>query len=223
MLGDVKEGDGDPSLCIFGQQVTPNQHKIVRDFVVLDNMYCCGSKSADGHQWSDSAMATDYMEKSFAGFPRSYPAAGDRENEDALAYSPAGFIWDNVVAHGKTLRDFGEYTSDVKRWTEPGRKGRPGYLDVYQDLVNGTHKVEIWSEPNIESLRPFIETNAVGFDLGVPDIFRAARFDQALRKFEKAGSMPDFIIMWLSSDHTSGTGQGAPTPSALIADNDLAV
>jgi YVTN family beta-propeller protein len=223
VLGDVKEGDGDPSLCIFGQQVTPNQHKIVRDFVVLDNMYCCGSKSADGHQWSDSAMATDYMEKSFAGFPRSYPAAGDRENEDALAYSPAGFIWDNVVAHGKTLRDFGEYTSDVKRWTEPGRKGRPGYLDVYQDLVNGTHKVEIWSEPNIESLRPFIETNAVGFDLGVPDIFRAARFDQALRKFEKAGSMPDFIIMWLSSDHTSGTGQGAPTPSALIADNDLAV
>jgi YVTN family beta-propeller protein len=223
ILGDVKEGEGDPSLCVFGQQVTPNQHKIIHDFVLLDNTYCCGSKSADGHQWSDSAMATDYMEKSFAGFPRSYPAAGDKENEDALAYSPAGFIWDNIVAHGKTVRDFGEYTSDIKRWTEPGHKGRPGYLDIYRDLVNGTHKIVLSSQPNIESLRPFLETNTVGFDLGVPDIFRADQFSQALRRFEQKGGMPDFIIMWLSSDHTSGTGYGAPTPAALLADNDLAI
>jgi YVTN family beta-propeller protein len=223
VLGDVKEGVGDPSLCIFGRQITPNEHKIVRDFVLLDNTYCCGSKSADGHQWSDSAIATDYMEKSYAGFPRSYPAAGDKDAEDAMAYSPAGFIWDDVVAHGKTLRDFGEYTSDIKRWTEPGRKGRPSYLDIYHDLINGTHKVQLRSEPNIESLRPFLETNTVGFDLGVPDVFRAAQFSKALRKFEQKGVLPDFIIMWISNDHTSGTGPGAPTPAAFLADNDLAV
>ncbi len=223
ILGDVKEGEGDASLCLFGEHVTPNQHKAVHEFVLLDNTYCCGSKSSDGHQWSDSALATDYMERSFAGFPRSYPAAGDKSSEDALAYSPAGFIWDDVLAHGKTLRDFGEYTSDVKQWTGPGHKGRPSYLDIYHDLVNGTHHVQLWSTPNIESLRPFLETNTVGFDLGVPDVFRAAQFSKALHQFEQEGRMPDFIIMWLSSDHTSGTRQGTPTPAALVADNDLAV
>jgi YVTN family beta-propeller protein len=223
VLGDVPEGAGDPSLCVYGQRVTPNQHKIARDFILLDNTYCCGSKSADGHQWTDSAIATDYMERSYAGFPRSYPAAGDVNGEDALAYSPAGFIWDDVVAHGKTLRDFGEYTTDVRRWIEPGRKGSPSYLDVYQDMVQGTHKIVVWSQPSIESVRPFMDTNAVGFDLNVPDVYRANEFKAAIQKYEEQGRLPDFMIMWLSSDHTSGTRPGTPTPAALVADNDLAV
>lgn len=223
VLGDIKEGQGDPSLCIFGRNITPNEHKIVRDFVLLDNTYCCGSKSADGHQWSDSAITTDYMERSYAGFPRSYPAAGDKDNEDAMAYSPAGFIWDDILAHGKTLRDLGEYTSDIKHWAEPGHKGHPSYLDFYHDLVNGTHQAEVWSQPDIESLRPYIDTNEVGFDLGIPDIYRAAQFSKALQKFEQQGNMPDFIMLWLSSDHTAGASPGVPTPATYLADNDLAV
>ncbi|HWI58534.1 MAG TPA: beta-propeller fold lactonase family protein, partial [Bacillota bacterium] len=80
VLGDMKEGNGDASLCVFGERITPNQHKLAREFVLLDNTYCSGILSADGHQWADSAMATDYMEKSFAGFPRSYPdGMGDDE------------------------------------------------------------------------------------------------------------------------------------------------
>jgi YVTN family beta-propeller protein len=223
VLGDVPEGAGDPSLCIFGQHVTPNQHKMVRDFILLDNTYCCGAKSSDGHQWTDSALATDYMEKSYAGFPRSYPGGGNIKSEDAMAYSPAGFIWDNAIAHGKTLRDFGEYTSDFRRWAEPGHQGAPVYHDIYEDLVNGTHKIELGSEPSIESVRPFMDSSTVGFDLEVPDVFRAARFIKALRNYEQEGRLPDFIIMWIPNDHTSGTKQGAPTPSALVADNDLAV
>ena len=223
VLGDVMEGAGDPSLCIFGQHITPNQHKMVHDFILLDNTYCCGSKSCDGHQWADSAMTTDYLEKSYAGFPRSYPAGGERDSEDALAYSPAGYIWDNAAAHGKTLRDFGEYTASHRQWLEPGHKGTPKYLDIYEDLVNGTHKTELWSEPSIDSLRPFTETSTVGFDLEVPDVFRAAQFGKALQKYEQEGRMPDFIIMWISNDHTSGTKQGAPTPATLVADNDLAM
>ena len=84
------------NLCVFGEKITPNQHKIAHDFVLLDNTYCCGILSADGHQWADSAIATDYMEKSFAGFPRSYPDGMDDGGVDALAYSPPGFIWDNA-------------------------------------------------------------------------------------------------------------------------------
>src|ERR1019366_4482922 len=93
VLGDVKEGDGDAALCVFGERVTPNQHKLVRDFVLLDNTYCCGILSADGHQWADSALATDYVEREFAGWPRSYPSGGFGDaGRDALAYSPAGFL-----------------------------------------------------------------------------------------------------------------------------------
>lgn len=73
VLGDMKEGNGDASLCIFGEKITPNQHKLAREFVLLDNTRCSGVLSADGHQWTDSAFANDYIEKSFAGFPRSYP------------------------------------------------------------------------------------------------------------------------------------------------------
>jgi YVTN family beta-propeller protein len=222
VLGDVKSGNGDESLCVFGEHVTPNQHKLVREFALLDNTYCCGSRSSDGHQWADSSMATDYMEKSYIGFPRSYPAAGDLLSEDALAYSPAGFIWDNAIAHGKTLRDYGEYTSPHKKWKDPARKGKPGFLDIYQECLNGTDTIELWSEPNIETVRPFIVTNTVGFDLSIPDMFRANQFIKELKQFEQTGDFPQFMIMWLSNDHTSGTGAGSPTPAAQVADNDLA-
>ena len=122
MLGDVPQGNGNPSLCIFGEQITPNQHKMVNEFVLLDNTYCSGILSADGHQWSDSAFATDYMEKSFAGFPRSYPDGMDDTDIDALAYAPSGFIWDNVIAHQKSLRVYGEFAITETKWNDPAVK-----------------------------------------------------------------------------------------------------
>ena len=88
-----------------------------RDFALLDNTHCSGILSADGHQWADTAIATDYMEKSFVGFPRSYPDGMEETDVDAMAYSPAGFIWDNALAHGKTLRDYGEFTMGRVRST----------------------------------------------------------------------------------------------------------
>ncbi len=94
VLGSLGRGNGDASLCIFGPKVTPNHHKIADEFVLLDNTYCCGILSADGHQWSTTAYSTDYMEKSFAGFPRSYPDGMGIDENDALAYAPSGFIWD---------------------------------------------------------------------------------------------------------------------------------
>ena len=223
VLGDVAAGDGDPGLCVFGERVTPNQHRLVHDFVLLDNTYCSGILSADGHQWADSALATDYVERSFAGFPRSYPCGGfGGEGRDALAYSPAGFIWDNALAHGKTLRDFGEFTSPGWRWKVP-HQGPPRFLDFYRQFVNGTDEIALWSEPDIEALRPYMVTNTVGWDLDVPDVFRAGQFINELRRFEAANTFPDLVILWLPNDHTSGTAAGSPTPAAQVADNDLAV
>ena len=223
ILGDVQEGNGDAGLCTFGARVTPNQHKLVREFALLDNTYCCGILSADGHQWTDTAFATDYVEREFAGWPRSYPSGGsDLDTADALAYSPAGFIWNNALAHGRTVCDFGEFTSDKKQWKDPARKGKPGFLDCYRDFISGADEIALTDEPDIEALRPYIVTNTVGWDLDVPDVFRAAQFIKELKQSEQTDNFPNLVILWLPNDHTSGTKFGSPTPEAQVADNDLA-
>jgi YVTN family beta-propeller protein len=223
VLGDIAAANGNASLCGFGERITPNQHRLVRDFVLLDNTYCSGILSADGHQWASTAIATDYVERQFAGWPRSYPSGGFGDNgRDALAYSPAGFIWDNALAHGKTFCDFGEFTTAHKRWQDPRREGDPRFLDCYRDFVNRSNAIAYTCEPDIESLRPFIVTNTVGWDMDVPDVFRAAQFIKELKRFEAAGHFPNFVILWLPNDHTSGTKFGSPTPAAQVADNDLA-
>jgi YVTN family beta-propeller protein len=222
VLGDIPEGNGDPSLCVFGAEITPNQHKMVRQFVLLDNIYCSGILSADGHQWSDSAFATDYMEKSFAGFPRSYPDGMEDSDVDALAYAPSGFIWDNAVAHGKSLRVYGEFAFTETSWAVPGKNDPPNFLDYYHDFIDQTHLINISSRPGIESLRPYINTETVGWDMDIPDVFRAAQFIKELREYERKGELPNLIIICLPDDHTSGTKAGSPTPAAQVADNDLA-
>jgi YVTN family beta-propeller protein len=224
VLGDVSEGNGDAELCTFGERVTPNEHKIVRDFALLDNMYCCGILSADGHQWTDAAFATDYVEREFAGWPRSYPAGGfGVGGEDALAYSPAGFIWNDALAHGKTVCDFGEFTTSHKQWKNPAQKGEPKFLDCYRDFVNGSNAIVYSCEPDIEVLRPYMVTNMASWDLDVPDVFRASQFITSLKQFEAADNLPNLIILWLPNDHTSATKAGSPTPAAQVADNDLAL
>ena len=218
VLGDIKEGNGDERLCIFGEKVTPNQHKLVRDFVLLDNTSCSGVCSADGHQWADSAFASDYIEKGFAGWPRSYPYFGD----DAMAYSSAGFLWDNVIAHGKTLRDYGEFVLNTVCWKDPKKRGEPNFLQCYRDFKENTGLIEYRSRASVESLTPYLCTRTVGFKMNVPDVFRARVFLDELKEFERTGNLPNFIIMLLPNDHTSGTRPGCPTPAAMVADNDLA-
>jgi DNA-binding beta-propeller fold protein YncE len=223
ILGDVTAGNGNAELCSFGERVTPNEHKFVREFALLDNTYCSGILSADGHQWTDTAMATDYMEREFADFPRSYPAGGFGDGgKDALAYSPAGFIWDDALAHGKTVCDFGEFTTTEKHWKDASRKGKISFLDCYRDFTNGANAIEISCEPDIETLRPLMITNTASWDLDVPDLFRAAQFIKQFKKFEAAGSLPNLTIFWLPNDHTSGTKAGSPKPEAQVADNDRA-
>jgi YVTN family beta-propeller protein len=223
VLGDVKEGNGDPSLCIFGEKYTPNQHKLVREFVLLDNTYCSGIQSADGHQWSDSAFATDYVERSHAGWPRSYMNLKTEDAMDALAYSPAGFLWDNALKHGKTVRDYGEACISDSRWTDSKMKDKPAWRDFYDDWKNKTSRTKIACKPGIESLRKIAHLDTVGWDMNVPDVVRAQAFIDDLRDWEGIGKLPNLMIMLLPNDHTGGTRGKAPTPAAQVADNDLAM
>jgi YVTN family beta-propeller protein len=222
VLGDLREGNGDPSLCVFNEHITPNLHKAAREFVLLDNTYCSGICSADGHQWADSGLVNDYLERSFAGFPRSYVHGMTDGGVDALAYSSAGFIWDNAIAHGKTFRDYGEFAITETRWKDKSKKHAPAFLDYYRDFTNQAGALEITCRPSIESLRPWLVTNTVGWALNIPDAFRAAQFIKELKQFEASGDFPQLSIICLPNDHTVGTRAGFQTPSAMAADNDLA-
>jgi YVTN family beta-propeller protein len=213
VFGDLPQGNGDTSLVHFGREVTPNHHKLAEEYVLLDNFYCSGVLSADGHQWTDEAYVTDYIEKFFGDFTRSYPYDGD----DALAYASSGFIWDNVLKHGLTFRNYGEF---VNALIEP-----PGatFTDIYNDFKNQTGKIKIQAKENLEQLKPYMCPTYIGFPNKVSDQYRAAEFIKELKEFEKNDNFPNFTIMLLPNDHTSGTRPGLPTPEAAVADNDLAL
>jgi len=219
VFGDMPQGEGDPDLCIFGEEITPNHHKLAREFVLLDNFYCSGVLSADGHQWTNEAYATDYIEKSFGGWPRSYPYWGG----DAMAYAAGGFIWDNALAHAKTLRVYGEFVKATVCWKDPARKGRPSFTQCYRDYREGTGRIEIKATASIKTLEPHICPTAIGFPGIVSDQHRADQFIRELKEFEKKGELPNLMIMLLPNDHTAGTRPGMPTPAAMVADNDLAL
>lgn len=221
VLGDIERGNGNKELCIFGQNITPNQHRLAEQFVLLDNTYCCGILSADGHQWSTTAMSTAYLEKSFAGFPRSYPDGMGDDEADALAYSPAGFLWDNATLHNKTIRNYGEFMKPQVRWKDETKKGKPDYMACYRTW-KGSDEVIFGSEPTVESIRSYSPTDYVGWAMEVPDQFRADFIIKELADYEQQGKYPNLTIICLPNDHTSGTSAKFPTPPSSMADNDLA-
>ena len=227
VLGDLAAGNGDPDLCIFGEQITPNQHALAKQFVLLDNTYCAGILSADGHQWTTAAFGSDYLEKSFAGWPRSYPDGMGEDDADALSYSPAGFLWDHAIARGISLRNYGEFCGPKVRWREPQRSGSPDFMACYRAWLAskerpGNEDVVFASEPMVRSLLPYTPTGYVGWDMSVPDQYRADFVLRELAEYEAKGEFPQLVLICLPNDHTSGTSKNCPTPAACLADGDLA-
>ncbi|HEY2787314.1 MAG TPA: alkaline phosphatase family protein [Fimbriiglobus sp.] len=212
VFGDIKEGNGDPKLLLFGDNVTPNQHKLAREFTLLDNFYCSGVLSADGHQWVNEAYVTDYLEKAFGGFTRSYPYEGG----DPLAFASSGFLWDNALEKKKTFRNYGEFVKVVaprgSTWT-----------DMYEEYKTGAGKFQPKATVNVAKLKPYTHPTYPGFVLSIPDVYRAKIFIEELKAFERKGELPEFIYLYLPCNHTSGTRPGSPTPRAMVADNDLAL
>jgi YVTN family beta-propeller protein len=201
IFGDVKQGNGDPKLCIFGEKTTPNLHALVREFTLLDNFYAEAEVSADGHEWSTAAYATDFTEKTWplnyrgSKFNRiEYPSDGHM----AITNPLAGRIWDRCQESGVSYRSYGEFI-------DPGPK------------PDGP-----W-HATVKALEGHFDPLFHGWDLDYPDAKRVDRFLAELREFEKAGTMPQFIVMRLPNDHTHGTAIGKPTPTAMVAENDLAL
>lgn len=214
VFGDVATGNGAPDLCTFGSTVTPNQHQLVNQFSLLDNYYCSGKSSAEGHQWTDAAMVTDYIEKNVRAWFRSYP----HRQYDALVYGKAGFIWNHAMDHGKKVRIYGEAC-----FTEFDEK--LNWTDIYRKYVNKQPFV-FRNTSTISRVRPILSQTYPGYDNPkINDQLRADAFIKEWKSYEtrQGDSLPDLMIVALPNDHTAGTAPGYPTPRAMVADNDLAL
>jgi DNA-binding beta-propeller fold protein YncE len=203
VFGDLERGNGDPSLTVFGREVTPNAHALVDEFVLFDNFYADAEVSADGHNWSMAGYATDYTEKTWVpcygglGFPYDY------EGGDPIASPTAGYLWDAAARKGLSVRNYGEFVGLSPE--NPGT-GFDGRYEGRGDVLRG-------------NTCPFFP----GFDMDILDNTRVDLWLREFRAFLAKRSFPRLSIVRLGNDHTVGTKRGAKTPRAMVADNDLAL
>jgi YVTN family beta-propeller protein len=203
VLGDMKEGNGDASLVLFGENVTPNLHKLAREFVLLDNFYVNADVSADGNNWSTAAIAPDWVQKLWPSEYAGRHSLYDFEEQDPTALPPAGFIWSNAAMAGIPVRNYGFMVENKERAAPAGAD----QLARIDDPL----------------LAKFTNRAYRGFDTNYMDVERAKTFLSDLADFEKTGNMPRLMVMRLPNDHTSGVAAGKLSPLAQAADNDLAV
>ena len=205
MYGDMTDkngkpiGNGDPNYTLFGETVTPNHHALARKYVLLDNIYCDGEVSADGHPWSDAAIATDFTQRTW---PVSYSKKGGPPASLGVTTPAAGYLWDRCKEKGVTYRSYGEQVFATSGDAVPA------------DLDSGDgvtalkgHTAAAWTKGRNSNR-----------DYNKADVFIAE-----LHEFEKRKNLPQFMVMSLGENHTNGTKAGAFTPKAAVASNDLAL
>ncbi|WP_329476474.1 phosphoesterase [Kribbella sp. NBC_01484] len=208
VYGDIPEGNGDPALTQYGENVTPNQHAMAKQFGLYDNTYDIGTNSAEGHNWLMQADNPEYSESSAGEYIRTY----DTEN-DALGHQKSGFIWTGAQAAGKTVKDFGEFQSIEQK--PAGATWQNLYCDTKNMQATGqdtAYPIKVGSA--IPSLNDVSVQGFPQFDLNVPDIYKTEIWK---KDFEKNGPA-NLNMFWLSNDHTGGPNSGP----AGVADNDLA-
>jgi YVTN family beta-propeller protein len=214
VYGDDARGAGDPTLAQFGEQVTPNQHALAKQFGLYDNTYDVGTNSAEGHNWLMQGDNPEYTESSAGEYTRSY----DTE-DDVLGHQRSGFLWTAAQAAGRTVRNFGEFM--IWENKPAGATWQKYYcatkaVDAGGDaaqLVDPSLRLNVQSP--IPSLNAISNHDSPMFDSNIPDTYRYQIWKQ---EFEKNGPA-DLNMFWLSSDHTGG----APDARAQVADGDVAV
>ncbi len=202
VLGDLEKGNGDKSLVLFGENITPNQHKLAREFVLLDNFYVSADVSADGHNWSIAAIAPDFTQKVW---PNGYRKSGVHVylgGMEPAAQPPNGYLWMHAHAAGVSIRNYGYLGVNRKTTAEDGSE-----IEDVRDPI----------------LKPVTDPRYHAYDLNYPDVKRAEAFLRDLAESEKKGDWPRFILIRLGNNHTMGTTPGRLAPTAFVADNDAAL
>ncbi|MBL7192717.1 MAG: hypothetical protein ISS73_02015 [Pirellulales bacterium] len=200
--GDRPKGNGDPSLCMFPREVTPNHHKLAEEFVLLDNFYCNGQVSRDGHPWSTMADNTDYVARDWH-LTYSQRVGVDDDETESLTSAPSGYLWDACLRAGVSYRSYGEKCRTVAR--DDGSREQVAAVPGLAGHVCPNYGIKTPGQG-----RPR--------DKDQIEVFLAE-----YREFLKSGEMPQFIVLSLGEDHTDGTTPGAFTPAACVGSNDLAL
>jgi hypothetical protein len=208
ILGDEKQGNGDPTLTLFGAANTPNAHALAEGFVLFDNFYVDADVSYDGHSFSTSAYATDVIQKMwqtvYGNRGGLYLAEGDgfmRNPFGNLSAPENGYIWDYATRNRVTVRSYGEFVRNLT-------KSSAGDVTVAE---------------SVPGLKNVVAPTFAAFDLDITDNKRVDNWLLEFNAYVKSGALPQLSILHLGNDHTNGTKPGAPTPRAMIADNDLAL
>ncbi|MEO8762937.1 MAG: bifunctional YncE family protein/alkaline phosphatase family protein [Ginsengibacter sp.] len=219
VLGDIKEGNGDTSLVLFGEKITPNQHKLARDFVLFDNFYVDAEVSADGHNWSLGGYATDYLEKnwvtSYGGRGGSYDGEGTRK----IANNKNGFIWDYCKRAAVSYRTYGEFADDYKPNVPVLRDHFCPYFTSWDQHVRDTTRVGQWKRdfdslvnihalPQLNTIR-LINDHTEGLSKGRPTPFaHVAENDLAVGMFidylSKSPVWKESLVIIVEDDAQSG-------------------
>ncbi len=235
VLGDLPQGNGDPSLCLFPRAVTPNQHALAERFVLLDNFYCCAEVSADGWNWSTSGMISEYTARNsvynYAQRGRPYDFEGQNNGVSVdlvdipdVARAPSGYIWDHVAKAGLSYRNYGFFTvfpssnSSESKESGPTKKALAGHTDrnfrPYDLTYSDSDAWVIHNAAAPNQLKEYGEYKAPS---------RFAAWKREFDAYVENNNLPRFQMVRLPRDHTSGTAPGASSPRAMVADNDYAV
>ena len=219
VFSDLSIGDGDSSLLFFPRRVSPNHHALAERFGVFDRFFCNAEVSPDGHNWSMAAYVSDYGEKTipsqYSSRRRPYDYEGLNHHLGGDGWTAAdipsddvnepanGYLWNLAERAGITFRDYGEF------------------------VVRDVHGSGAAAETSYVGNKPFLKTHTSprypGFDLDIPDQQRVRVWLDEFEEFARTNTLPALEIVRLPNDHTSGAAAGKPTPSAFMADNDLAL
>lgn len=239
VLGDLGKGNGDPSICLFPREVTPNQHALAERFVLLDNFYCCAEVSADGWNWSTSGMANEYVSRNapynYSGRGRSYDFEGennevvvaDKKLRD-VAEAPGGYIWDLCRKHGVSNRNYGFFIRfDAQKGPKDDKAAGRSIANkkALADVTDPSFRQFDMAYPDSDASRK-LGLRLPGQMETFGDHGARSRFEEWKLEFDdfvKEGKMPQFTMLRLPRDHTAGTRAGTSSPRAMVADNDYAV
>jgi YVTN family beta-propeller protein len=211
VLGDMKEGDGDPSLVFFPENVSPNHHALARRFGLFDRFFTNAEVSAQGHNWSTAAYSSDYLEKTmpseYSSRGRTYDYEGTNrgrvaDDDDDVNAPASGYLWDLAVRRKISLRNYGEFVGN----SEDVRDA------VGQEMIGFRRALRDTTSPDYPP-----------FNMKIADQTRADIWLREFKQYAANGSLPALEIVRLPNDHTEGAAAGRPTPRAFMADNDLAL
>ena len=198
VFGDIKEGNGDSTLVLFGQKITPNIHQLALQYSLLDNLYANAEVSADGHNWSTAAFCTDFVTKSW---PNNYANRGapyQFEGGQPAASPSAGYLWNLCLRHHVSFRDYGEFIESNPDVSKPNTAREKALIGHFDPMYRG-------------------------WDLNYSDVNRFNEWNRDFTDLLQKNEVPHFNIIRLPNDHTSGTRKGALTPQSMVAQNDYAV